>query len=154
MKRINDPALTNLRASEIPDFDYESYPTVGDVANLTELNHKTPSRIDEQGKPLPEEWDGYYLRVMPHSSRADVVIVTDEEYEDELFELPAEMPSWVLEWIAYVYKETRRDTERWAEKFGRRSAQQDMLKALGLPRYFPREVERLEARVDKLENSD
>jgi hypothetical protein len=138
MKRINDPALINRNAHEIPDFDYDSYPTVGDVAKLD----------------IYDGWDGYYLRVMPHTDRTDVVIVTDEEYEDELFELPAEMPSWVLEWIAYVYKETRRDTERWAEKFGRRSAQQDMLKALGLPRYFPREVERLEARVDKLENSD
>jgi len=117
MKRINDPALINRNAHEIPDFDYDSYPTVGDVAKLD----------------IYDGWEGYYLRVMPHTDRTDVVIVTDEEYEDELFELPAEMPSWVLEWIAYVYKETRADTERWATQYGRECAQQDMLKALGLP---------------------
>lgn len=138
MRQLNKGLLNNWNAERIDSVDTEKYPTVGDVAKLS----------------TTEGWDGFYVRVMPHDTYEDVVVLTDEEYEENIMEIPADMPSWVLEWFAYLHKKTYQSSKEAGEAYGFRRAQTLMRRALGLPSYIGDDLEKLEARVDKLEEGN
>lgn len=93
IKQINDPSLSHTDVGAFTAFPYYRYPTVGDIAQLN---------ADVSDK---QQFWGYYLRIKKCESRPDVVIVFHVSADiGDVFELPADMPSVVLQWLAYVYK--------------------------------------------------
>lgn len=131
-------------------FPYERFATVGDIAQLTDDWFNTP--MDKR----TVMWGEHDLHVMfaPHAdedTRKTRVILTDEEFEANYLELPADMPAWALEWIAGTLLTTAKRESHYGKRSGYRDAQRDVLGALGLPPFIEQDIERLQERLDTLE---
>ena len=136
-----------------PHFAYDAHPTVGDVATMTD--HHFSQWQDGLGMcPEPPLWycDGLQV-IWVDKFGEKVVALVDEEFDEVGITFPPDAPSWVLGQVAHAYNKAYKHGYAVGHHSGKRDVQNAMLEALGLPRWLDQAIDKLEHRVEHLENN-